>query len=535
MDYLWIVLGLLGGLALFLYGMVLLSEGLQKAAGSRLRTILEKLTKSRIRGVATGAVATATIQSSSVTTVTLVGLINAGILTFEQAVPVIMGANIGTTVTAQLVAFKIGALALPIIAVGFAIFFLKRKTEYSMIGQSILGFGILFLGMNLMSSAVSPLRSDSGILELLVQFGAIPILGIIAGMIFTEIVQSSSATTALVIVLSAEGIIGLPAGIALIMGANIGTTITVVLASIGSTLSAKRAAVAHIMFNVLGVMLFLPFIGIFAALVAGTAEDIPRQIANAHTIFNVTVTLILLPFIGLFVIFIKRILPGEDVQVDSGVKHLDRRLLDTPSIALMQAENEAMRMGKIVKQMLTDSSKFFRNGDTVLATHIHKNEEVVDMLNTEIRHYASEISEGTLSHKEGVRLAQIAHAITDLERIGDHINNLAELQAKLVESRRALPKAEQREILQMYRAASDIFGKTLKVIKSQDIRLAHSVVERNHEIAALSRKFEQKNIERLESRKTDVELNVIYSSMRRNLRRISRHSSEISELVLEGF
>lgn len=535
MDYLAVIFGLAGGLALFLYGMILLSEGLQRAAGSRLKKILERLTKNRLRGVGTGAVVTAIIQSSSVTTVTLVGLINAGLMSFEQSVPVIMGANIGTTMTAQLVAFKIGAIALPVIALGFVVYFLKRKTEYGKIGQAILGFGILFLGMNIMSSAVSPLHSEPAALEMLAQFGAAPLLGIFAGLVFTGIIQSSSATSALVIALGAEGLVDLPSAIALILGANIGTCVTAIIASVGASLSSKRAALAHVLFNIMGVLIFLPFIAPFAGLVSATAADLPRQIANAHTVFNIAVTIILLPFLGVFILLVKRILPGSDIRVDSGIKHLDKRLLDTPSLALHLAENESMRMAAMVQEMLADAFEFFRKKDPALGRAVQKKEDVVDMLNRAIERYASGISESQLSRKESRRRTHIIHGINDIERIADHVNNIAEKQSLLINQRQSLSRAEQNELAEMFKCASEIYRKAVNALAKEDAKLAQSVIEMEEEISDLNRRFDANNIKRLEGKKVDIGANMLYRDIKRNLRRIAHHSRNISNLVIYGF
>jgi phosphate:Na+ symporter len=341
-----IIFGLVGGLALFLFGMKLLSEGLQKAAGNRLKNILQNLTNRPIKGIAAGAFITSIIQSSSITTVTIIGLINAGLMTLTQAVSVIMGANIGTTITAQLVAFKIGKYALPIIAVGTLLLFIAKKKKYYYIAQIFLGFGILFLGMSTMSKGAVPLREIPFFINMLTNFGEVVLLGILAGAVFTGIIQSSSATTGLVIALSMEQVIGLKAAIAIIIGANIGTCVTALLASLSSSISAKRAAMIHILFNIIGVAIFIPLIPILTQITQAISGELPRQIANAHTIFNVTNTFVMVPFIPLLVFLVKKIIPGKEYKVDNGVKYLDKRLLNTPALAIAQAQKELSRMAR---------------------------------------------------------------------------------------------------------------------------------------------------------------------------------------------
>ncbi|MGI6641717.1 MAG: Na/Pi cotransporter family protein [Limnochordia bacterium] len=291
------VLGLLGGLGIFLIGMQQMAEGLQKAAGERLRRILEVFTSNPAMAVVTGALVTALVQSSSTTTVMTVGFVNAGLMTLSQAVGTIMGANIGTTITAQIVSFDIYQLAYPLIAIGAGLSFFAQRRIARHAGTGMLGFGLLLLGLSTMSESVYPLRTYQPFLDALVYLGQNPLLGVLAGAVFTTLVQSSSATTGLVIAFAMQGIIDLPSGLVLIIGANIGTCITAALAAIGTSLSARRAAAAHLLFNLFGGVLFLILREPFAALVQGTSPAVTRQIANAHTIFNVANTVILLPLV----------------------------------------------------------------------------------------------------------------------------------------------------------------------------------------------------------------------------------------------
>ncbi|HPZ22716.1 MAG TPA: Na/Pi cotransporter family protein, partial [Bacillota bacterium] len=296
-----IIMGVLGGLGLFLLGMHMMSEGLHKLAGSKLRRFLELLTFNRFVAVLTGLVITAVIQSSSATTVMVVGFVNAGLMNLTQAVGTIFGANIGTTVTAQIVSFDIAWLALPAIAIGVLLYIFFNKRRYQSIGETLLGFGILFLGLSIMGDALAAIREYPQVLNLLAQFGRRPLLGMMAGVLFTSIVQSSSATTAVAITLAGQGMLDLQGAIALTMGANIGTCITALLASIGTGLNARRTAVAHLMFNVLGVVIFMAILTPFTGFIATLSTSLPRQVAWGHTLFNVTNTILFLPFINQFV------------------------------------------------------------------------------------------------------------------------------------------------------------------------------------------------------------------------------------------
>ena len=322
-QQLMIAFQIFGGLALFLFGIGFLSGGLEKAAGFRMQKMLEKLTSNRVKAAGAGAFITAIIQSSSLMMVTLIGLINAGLLNLRQAVGVILGAEIGTTITAQIVSFNIGQIYFLIIGVGFLVYFSLRRSNYQYIGQAILGFGILFLGMATMSSGLKPLSQDPLFIDTLREFGKTPLLGVFIGAIFTAVIQSSSAMTGLVIAMGMENAITLEGAIALIFGANIGTCITGMIASLGSSIASKRAAVAQVIINFLGVAIFLPFLTPFANVVSLTSDDLPRQIANAHTIFNVIVTLIMFPLLGVIVYAATKFSRGEYLPLDFRVRYLD--------------------------------------------------------------------------------------------------------------------------------------------------------------------------------------------------------------------
>ncbi|NNL70340.1 MAG: Na/Pi cotransporter family protein, partial [Acidimicrobiia bacterium] len=384
-DYVLLFAGLLGGLAIFLLGMDRMTESLRVVAGDRLRGVLMRLTSNRFVGMFTGAGITAVIQSSSVTTVLVVGFISSGLMSFQQSLGVIIGANIGTTVTAQIIAFKVTTYALYAVAGGFAVTFLSKRGDRQAQGAVVLGLGLIFFGMSLMGDAMSPLRSSDTFIDLMASLEN-PFLGVAVGAGFTAIVQSSSATTGIVIVLAQQGLITTETGIALIMGANVGTAITALMASIGKPREALRAGVAHAMFNVGGAVIWIPFIGMLASFVQDLGGANARQLANAHTLFNVINAVLIVGFIPLFARFIERIVP--DAPEEEGrtvrVRYLDRTLLRTPSLALDRARLELLRMADRVRSMLGDILPAVLHGTRWTLLEIEERDDEVDSLHRQI-------------------------------------------------------------------------------------------------------------------------------------------------------
>ncbi len=445
-KWVWLVFGLLGGLALFLYGMEKMSEGMKKGAGQKMRSILAALTKNSVIAVAVGAFVTMVIQSSSATTVMLVSFVQAELMTFVQSLGVILGANIGTTITAQLVAFKLTDYALLMIAVGFGIQMMAKKDGWKNTGEAILGFGILFFGMKLMSDAMKPLRSYQEFINLLHGLEN-PVLGLLVGSIFTALIQSSSAFTGIVIVLAQQQLITLEAGIPLIMGANLGTCITAGLASIGATREAKRVAIAHFLFNTGGVLLFIFWIPGFVAIIQKIAgafgSDVARQIANGHTIFNVGVGVFFIPFLGLAAKFILRIYP--DVQGEKGVVpttwHLDESIITSPSLAIDLARAEISRMAKIMGRMCDSIILPFTNKDEqmdpiypqlTLVEGIEMHEKKIDYLEESVTKYLFNIGRQELSDEQAKEVYSLLSVIKDIESVGDIIqkNLLPQIKKK---------------------------------------------------------------------------------------------------------
>ncbi|MCD4786375.1 MAG: Na/Pi cotransporter family protein [Candidatus Eremiobacteraeota bacterium] len=560
-----IVFSLLGGLALFLFGMKVLSTGLQMAFGNKIKILMEKLTDNKLAGVGIGALVTAIIQSSSITTVTLVGLINAGLITLAQSIPMIMGANIGTTVTAQLIAFKVGKYSLPIIAIGFVLYSLERyripflekylakkdegnsnkdmdrnrgkNNTLKYVGQIILGFGILFLGMTLMSSESKQLVENPGVVKFLAEMGKVPILGIIAGALFTSIIQSSSATSGLVISMGmgAKNLISLKSAVTIIMGANLGTCITVILASIGSTLSSRRAALSHVLFNVIGILLFVPFIGLFVGLIQKTSPDMARQIANAHLCFNIITTLVLLPLSGVLLFVVKKLMPGEDVRVESGAKYLDDLTLETPAVALSMAEKETVRMAKITLTMIEASRMALFEKSKKHIEIVTGKEKVVDELDDKIEVFLKKIDNEALSDRQKTNLAILNHIISDIERIADHANNMCELAERRMSDKIRFSDEAFAELKDVFDKADESVELSITAITKYDEKSINRIMEIEKDVDTMVEQMEENHFERLAQELCSAEAGPLYVDVLRNLERITDHTHNIACARSFGF
>jgi phosphate:Na+ symporter len=432
-DWLALNMGLFGGLALFLAGLEVLSEGLKKAAGNALRDVLAKLTVNRFMGAFTGAFVTAVLNSSSVTTVLVVGFVTAGVMTLAQSVGVIMGANIGSTMTAQILAFNVAAYSLIPVAVGFFMFFSAKNDRSKYIGMMIMGLGLVFYGMGLMGEAMKPLRTYEPFMEILARMED-PLLGILAGAIFTGLVQSSAATVGIAIAMASEGLLTLPAGIALALGANIGTCVTALLAALGKPVEAVRAAVVHIAFNIAGVLVWLPFLVVLADVAVAIspvatelsgkerlAAEVPRQIANANTLFNVLNTLIFIGFTPWFARLAERLVPerAPSEQVIIEPKFLSLQALEVPSIALENARREIERAGSIAVEMMDDMRHAFDEHNIEKIHAASRRNDAVDILSVEVIKYLGRVRQSILTEDESATQEQLAIAMTNLASLAD--------------------------------------------------------------------------------------------------------------------
>lgn len=525
-----IVFGLLGGLGLFLFGISKMAEGLQNAAGDKLRRILELFTSRPIIAIITGAIVTMIIQSSSSTTVMVVGFVNAGLMNLTQAIGTILGANIGTTITAQIVAFDISGLALPILGIGAMINFLSRKKTVQNLGLSILGFGMLFFGMQIMSQSIDPLRNYQPFIDLLIQFGQHPILGVLAGTLFTVIVQSSSATTSLIIALSMQNLIDLQAGIALTFGANIGTCITALLASIGTNTAAKRAAVSHVLIKTIGVAIFLIFLRPFIWLASHSGATVARQIANAHTIFNVFNTVIFLPIIGYFAKFIEYLIPGTDGQANTQPQYLDQNILHSPA-ALIAATKETLRMGDISLSMLRESYQALMQGDDQLIARVREKEEIINRLEKEIITYLTRATGNPWTLKQHKRITNLLHAVHDIERVGDLSTNIIELAEGRIQHKISFSEEASRELANMYEKVESVYVQAIEVMRTEDLEAAKRLITADDEIDRLEKEYRNAHIRRLNEGKCHPEAGVIFLDVISHLERIADHANNLAETV----
>lgn len=524
-----LIFGLVGGLGLFLYGMQLMGDGLQKTAGDRLRRLLEILTSTPVIGVLIGALVTMIVQSSSATTVMVVGFVNAGLLTLKQAISVVMGANIGTTATAFIVSLKLTELALPAIGLGFLLHLAGKKKSTRFIGQTILGLGLLFLGMEVMGDALKPLRENASFTAMLLSLSKHPLLGMLAGMGFTAIVQSSSATTGLVVTLAAQGLIDLNASLAIILGANIGTTVTALLASIGTQLTARRAAIAHLLFNISGVTVFMLLFRPFASFVSTTNSDLARQVANAHIIFNVANTLLLLPFISPFVRLVERLVPGEEDAEQIGALYLDDHLIGTPSIALGQATRELVRMGQLALAMLDDVYSAFRTSNSERLAPSANKEQTINHLEQAVVSYLVKVSRQSLSNEQSDRLNDLLSITNDFERIGDHAENIGELAEYRIEHRLPFSKEASAELDDMYNRVIRLLEKVVNALDSGDLSHATDLLASEDDIDQMERNLRRHHITRLNSGTCFPASGVVYLDMISNFERIADHANNTTE------
>lgn len=525
-----IALQLLGGLGLFLFGIAKMAEGMQNAAGDKLKRILELFTSRPTIAILTGALATMIVQSSSSTTVMVVGFVNAGLMNLTQAVGTIMGANIGTTITAQIVAFKITDIALPLIGIGAILNFLSRRKAVQNIGLGILGFGMLFYGMEIMSGSIAPLREYEPFINMLVRFGQNPLLGVLAGALFTLIIQSSSATTGVAIALSLQGLIDLPSGIALTLGANIGTCITALLASIGTSVTAKRAAVAHVMFNFFGAVLFLVLIKPFASIVAHTGSTVARQLANAHTIFNVTNTVLLFPFINQFVALIERIIPGEDYGPGTKPQFLDRNILHTPA-AIIAATRETLRMCDISLEMLNESFQSFLTGDQDLMESVLVKEETINKLEREIVSYLTAAADNPWTPKQHQKITSLIHSAHDVERVADLSTNIVELAQAKSKHYVKLSDTAVEELQTMFAKVESIYARAIEVLRTEKVKAAENLIAEDDEVDRMEKEFRDSHIRRLNEGKCHPEAGVLYLDVISTLERVADHGTNLAEAV----
>ncbi len=554
MKWGFMTMTLFGGLAIFLYGMELMTDSLKAVAGDRMKTILEKLTTNRFAGVLTGAGVTAVVQSSSVTTVIVVGFVTAGLMNLSQSLGVIFGANIGTTITAQIVAFKVTKYALLMVTVGFGMMMISKKENIKHWGAMLLGLGLVFFGMSVMSGAMKPLRSYQPFLDLMTQMEN-PLIGILIAAAFTGLIQSSSATTGIVIVMATEGLVSLPAGIALAFGSNVGTCVTAILACIGKPREAVQAAVGHLFFNIAGVLIWVGFIPYLADFVtwlspvatAGLtgqerlAAEAPRQIANAHTVFNIVNTILFIPFTVQIAALVNKIVPLKELTPEEAAvahfkpKYLDNNLVSTPAVALSMARREVRRMGEVAISMLDKIPYAVFAGHADKMDEIRKMDEQVDSLYGYISRYLSRIGREDLSTKNADEAMTLATTNSEIENIGDiveiHMSHLAEVCEK---SHIVFSEEELKALRKYHDMVMEAFKSAMVGIEHDRLEAARMALDLDEEIVGgMNKLIDTRQAQFLKEEHTLQEMAAytLQSDILENLRRIYEHTKRIARLV----
>src|SRR5690625_1451677 len=517
-----------------------MGEGLQKTAGDRLREILDRFTSNPFLGVLAGMLVTVLIQSSSGTTVLTVALVNAGFMTLRQAIGVIMGANIGTTVTAFIIGLNIGEYSLPIIALGaFMIFFLKSQ-KANVIGQAIFGFGALFFGLKLMSGGMAPLQSLDFFRDLTINMSNSPILGVTIGTVFTLIVQSSSATIGILQGLYAESAINLQAALPVLFGDNLGTTITAVFASLGVSVAARRAAFTHVLFNLIGTIIFMTILPLFISYVSylqGLLSLNPEMtIAFAHGSFNVFNTMIQFPFIGALAWVVTKIIPGEDITVEYKPKHLNPLFVQQSlTVALEQAKAEIIRMGDYAVRGLEETSLYVMTQQQKHAEMARQIEGALNNLDREITNYLISISSSNLSEAESAKHSALLDSVRDIERIGDHFENIIELIEYKTSNKINLTEHAHEDLHKMFDLTTLAVKQAVKALDLMDREEALVVLQKEEQIDKMERVFRKQHIIRMNEGLCSGSAGIVFVDIISNLERVGDHASNIAEEVLNGF
>ena len=534
-----IAIGIMGGLGLFLYGMNLMGDGLQKSAGSKLKRIIELLTSNVIMGVLVGMVVTMVIQSSSATTVMVVGFVNAGIMSLPQAIGVIMGANIGTTITAQLVSLDVDFLAPVALGIGIVIYMFSNKPKYKHIAEILIGFGILFTGMDFMKDAVKPLAEYQGFTDMLLSFGHHPILGVLMGFAITAIVQSSSASMGMLIALASQGLIPITAALPILYGENIGTCVTSLISSIGASRNARRAAIMHLTFNVLGSVIFMFILSkpIVAIVTAIDPTDAARQIANAHTLFNIINVIILLPFNKLIVKTALKLVPetkGEQDDDAKVVKYIDDRMIETPSIALANIVKETLRMGEKSKESLNAAMDGIIDKSKEKIELSFRREKLINELQKLILNYLLKLSKASLNEDSRDTVDALFNTVNDIERIGDHAENIAELAQDIADSEMSFSDVGIGELKDMYNKVVSTYTYALEAMRTSNVELACKVIKMEEQVDMMEKSCRANHMNRLNSSSCSIESGVIYLDIISNLERVSDHAVNIAQQVIAG-
>ena len=540
-----VIFTLVGGLGLFFLGMRMMSDSLRKVAGNRLKNTLEILTKRPIIGLVIGTIVTMLVQSSSATTVMTVGFVNAGLLTLRQAISIVLGANIGTTLTAWLVSFfalfKITSYALPAIGIGFFLTLFGKTHSAKMWGHFVLGFGLLFTGLGFIKDAFAPFQNSEALKNFLLTFGTFPILGILFGVFLTVLLQSSSATIAVLQIMALSGLIDFRTAVPVILGDNIGTTVTAQLAAIGGNTAAKRTAMAHTLMNMIGVLyMFIPvYTGIYATLIERivpgpvTPNNIMLHIALSHSLFNVINSFIIfLPLIGVLeklTIKLTRIKPGA---MDMGPMYLEKHLLNTPTLALEGVKKEINRMVECARDALQKALKAFFENDKSSASKVEQCEELVDNLQKEITGYLVALAERELDEDEAEAIPVLLHCVNDLERVGDHAVNISEIAQRKIEQKLPFKGKEIEDLQKLVKTINSMFENTMQALSSNNIESARSVLKKEKKLNSLQVELKEVHIQKVKKGKYNYLSSIVYNDFVDNMEKIGDHLTNIAQGVL---
>jgi len=529
------IIGLVGGLALFLYGIQMASEGLKNSFGNKLKKILSTLSKNKLIALSSGIVLTLTIQSSTAASSLLVSLVNTGIMTLSQSLAILLGTSVGTTLTSQLIAFRISDYALLVIIIGFSLKFFGKKRKQRSIGNILLGIGFIFLGIKVMTESIFPLKENVFFETMLTNLEHMPILALFASVILTAILQSSTATIGLTISLSIQGLISINLAIPIILGSHLGSCSTVLFAGIGAIKSAKRVALANLLFKTVGVIIFFLLTPSIISLAQNTSSYIPRQIANAHAFIVIGNVLIFLPFTDKFAKLLEKIIPvTEEIESMQEPKYLDIGALKTPDIAFYLASKEMLRIGNTIQEMVFDTINIFMKNNEKLLDKVCQQDMIVDNLSREITKYLTKINFETLSEKNGQEIFKLLYIVDDLEHIGDLVDkNLLTLIEKKIDRNLVFSKKGTEEIQDMHRKIYDNLRNAIGAFALQDRRMAQKVIDQKKSIDSLEIELRKTHINRLNlgikfSQKTSgVHLDIINI-----LKRISDHTFSIAKAIL---
>ncbi len=544
MEYLDIIIPFAGGLGMFIYGMQIMAQGLENAAGNKMKSLLEILTKNKLMGVLLGAAITAVIQSSSATTVMVVGFVNAGLMNLTQAMGVIMGANIGTTVTGWLVSsvewaefLSPSKLAPVAVIVGVVMMLTGKRRSTKDISSIVIGFGLLFIGITTMSEAVEPLREFEGFVNMFVVLGQSPVLGILAGAVVTAIIQSSSASVGILQSLAAAGLVPFSAAIYIIMGQNIGTCVTAILSGLGAKKNAKTAALMHLLFNVIGTVLFSAVAIVYFEFMnpqAGVGAISQTQISLVHTIFNIGTTVLLFPASNLIIKLAKKIGSVKENEQDPGKVLLDERLLETPGIALQSTINEAIRMGELVMGTMETVRDILFSKTQAAIDQVREDESTVDKLCAGISDYAVKLSTMQISEKEHETVAHLLQILSDIERVSDYCENISEYAETMIEKKVTFSDVAKSHMEEIMSETIDSYRYAIEAFRDNSQEKALKVIEKETRIDELEIRLRTKHIARLADNQCSTEAGIVFLDALVGLERISDHARNIVEEVLKG-